>query len=155
MNTDTIIQLLLALSTIIGGAIAAYATYRSTNASVKNEELRAQIDQQRADKEDKGFGIEGAERISSIALANAQFMQQQFSECILHKNQLEEEVAKLTIQNTQYQVKQMRMVNKLRALAETHRKLRQESGLDCPGYDVLQSLLEQTATELEQEAMLQ
>lgn len=153
LNLETTVQLLLAISTIIGGAIAAYATYRSTNSSVSSEKIRTQIDLARADKEIKGFGVEEAERISNISLANAQFMQQQFMECMNDRQELEDEVNKLTLENTHYQVKLMRVVNKLRSLTEQHRKLNEEAKVDCSGFPIIQSYIEQLAAELEEEVM--
>lgn len=151
MSIDIIIQGILALGTILGGAIAAYATYKSTNSSVKVQEKQLNLEAARVSKELNSFGIEEAERISSISLSNLQFMQQQFSECAVERDNLQDEVTALTLANTKYKVKLLKLAGRLKSSIESLKKLSIEKQLSCPEFDVVESILFEILTELEVE----
>jgi len=151
MNIETLIQIILALSTVVGGAIAAFATYRSTNSSVKNEDVRTSLDVMRVNREMGLGGIESAERISNISLANAQFMQSQFSEAINRIKELQDTLNSCEIRSSQKQVKTLKTISKLRRLLSEHDKLFEEEGSSCKAYSFLQNQISTIVEELEQE----
>jgi hypothetical protein len=131
MNLETIIQAILALGTIIGGGVAAYATYRSTNSSVKVQEKQLNLESARVQKELGSFGVEEAERISNISLSNLQFMQQLVNECGSERAILRTENNRLTLDVTQRQVRIMHKVGMLKEILIKMEKFELDESSPC------------------------
>jgi hypothetical protein len=151
MSIETIIQAVLAIGTILGGAIAAYATYRNTNSSVKVQEKQLDLEEARFKKEVDSFGVEEAERISNISISNLQLMQQIVVECNTERTLLRQENNRLTLENTQQKIKIMKATSKVKSLLEKHEKLYADNKIDCAGFTVIQDMIREMIYEIEQE----
>lgn len=151
MNTEILIQVVLAVGTVVGGAVAAYATYKSTNSSIKSEDKRIELDIARLNKEIGSGGLEGVERLSNISLANAQFMQQQFMECVQRSKTVETELIALQNKDKRTQIAIIRILSKLRKIIHDHESLFSEHGASCPGFQVLQDRINEIISDVEQE----
>lgn len=150
MDISTFIQALLALGTIVGGAIAAYATYRSTNSSVKVQEKQIGLEEARVKKELGSFGVEEAERISNISLSNLQFMQQFLVECGNERSNLREENNKLKLEVTQREIRSMKRLSRIKEIADKLAKLDVKEDSACYIYiNEIIGLVSEVISEME------
>jgi hypothetical protein len=149
MSVELTIQILLALGTIVGGLVAAIATYRSTNSSVRVQEKQVRLDEIRTDREIKRYGVEEAERISNISITNAQFMQQLLNEATQTKDRLQLERDQAVAELNTFKVKQLRFLSRIRVMYNQNDVLLKQSKEQCPGYEIIQDLLETIISEME------
>lgn len=147
IDPSTLTNIVVALSGIAISIGTAFITYMSTRASIRNDTIRTDIDQKRAQKDQDFMGVEAAERIGNISLSLAQSMQSQLQEAQMKNEQYATQLHELRSWKNNFLLRTERVIDRLKSIRREHDSL--SEGSTCGGIPIINSMVDQLVSELE------
>lgn len=144
MDISSFLEKLIVIVSVLGSLGTAIGTFMATRNQTKESDAST-------DKTRTFIPIDAAERISSISLNLIQNVQTQLADCVQKRDELGKELNDSIEQANSAKVRLRKLVSKLRDIRERHDKLYHELQSTCPGYEVLNGMIDTIITEIETE----
>lgn len=139
METASILDVLLAIVTII----ASFGTALGTFAAIRNQVKQTNTDTL---KTDKTVAVEVAERVNAMSLNFAEKLEDQLEDCLKRRDEIENKFNISKQEEIELKLRLKYLATKLKTIIDKHNQL---ANMDCPGYQIINDMVYQIINEIE------
>ena len=141
METTSTLEILLALAAILGSFGTAIGTFAATRNQIKQTDFGIK-------NVDKTAAIETAEKINEMTLRYAEKLERQLQDCNQKKDTLDDKLDEIIKYSVEVKIRAHDLVSELRRVIDKHDRV---GNKDCPGYTIINQMLEEIIAGIERD----